>query len=69
VIVTNTIPRTIDSAKVEHLPIGQILADAIKRITSNRSISELFNGEDADPPPPSPIAIEPELAAVVAAIQ
>ena len=52
VIVTNTIPRTIDSAKVEHLTIAQILADAIKRITSNRSVSELFNAEDPEAPPP-----------------
>jgi ribose-phosphate pyrophosphokinase len=54
VIVTNTIPRTIDSAKVEHLTIAQILADAIKRITSNRSVSELFNAEDVEPPPEQP---------------
>src|SRR3981081_2708957 len=54
VIVTNTIPRTIDSTKVEHLTIAQILADAIKRITSNRSVSELFNAEEsADQPPPA----------------
>jgi ribose-phosphate pyrophosphokinase len=52
VIVTNTIPRTIESAKVEHLTIAQILADAIKRITSNRSVSELFNAEDPEAPPP-----------------
>jgi ribose-phosphate pyrophosphokinase len=52
VIVTNTIPRTIDSSKVEHLTIAQILADAIKRITSNRSVSELFNAEDPEAPPP-----------------
>jgi ribose-phosphate pyrophosphokinase len=51
VIVTNTIPRTIESSKVEHLTIAQILADAIKRITSNRSVSELFNAEEVDPPP------------------
>ncbi|GAC1658482.1 MAG: ribose-phosphate pyrophosphokinase [Candidatus Elarobacter sp.] len=49
VIVTNTIPRTIDSTKVEHLTIAQILADAIKRITSNRSVSELFDAEDGEP--------------------
>lgn len=54
VIVTNTIPRTIDSAKVEHLTIAQILADAIKRITSNRSVSELFNGDDVETPPAEP---------------
>jgi ribose-phosphate pyrophosphokinase len=51
VIVTNTIPRTIESPKVEHLTIAQILADAIKRITSNRSVSELFNGDEAAPIP------------------
>src|SRR5260370_29652448 len=49
VIVTNTIPRTIDSNKVEHLTIAQILADAIKRITSNPSVSELFNPHDVEP--------------------
>jgi ribose-phosphate pyrophosphokinase len=53
VIVTNTIPRTIVSPKIEHLTIAQILADAIKRITSNRSVSELFNAEDADQSPPA----------------
>ena len=52
VIVTNTIPRTIDSAKVEHLEIAQILADAIKRITANRSVSELFAADDAEAPAP-----------------
>jgi len=54
VIVTNTIPRTVESPKVEHLTIAQILADAIKRITSNRSVSELFNAEEAEPPPEQP---------------
>ncbi len=60
VIVTNTIPRTIDSAKVEQLSIAQILADAIKRITSNRSVSELFNAEEAaEQPPDRPAAATP----------
>ena len=71
VIVTNTIPRTIDSAKVEHLTIAQILADAIKRITSNRSVSELFNAEDSgDPPPdrPPPATVAPELPVVAAVV-
>ena len=54
VIVTNTIPRTIESSKVEHLTIAQILADAIKRITSNRSVSELFNGDEGDKPTEEP---------------
>jgi ribose-phosphate pyrophosphokinase len=69
VIVTNTIPRTIDSAKVEHLTIAQILADAIKRITSNRSVSELFNAEDSGEPPsdrPPPATEAPELAVAAA---
>jgi ribose-phosphate pyrophosphokinase len=47
VIVTDTIPRTIHSDKVEHLTIAQILADAIRRITANRSVSELFASEEA----------------------
>jgi ribose-phosphate pyrophosphokinase len=63
VIVTDTIPRTIDSAKVEHLSIAQILADAIKRITSNRSVSELFNGEDGEQPPVDPPPLERPAAA------
>jgi ribose-phosphate pyrophosphokinase len=69
VIVTNTIPRTIESAKVEHLTIAQILADAIKRITSNRSVSELFSAEDPEAPPPEqppPVAAVTELPVVAA---
>ena len=70
VIVTNTIPRTIDSSKVEHLTIAQILADAIKRITSNRSVSELFAADDVEPAadqgPPAPS--ESEIPAVAAAL-
>jgi ribose-phosphate pyrophosphokinase len=65
VIVTNTIPRTVDSPKVEHLTIAQILADAIKRITSNRSVSELFNAEETDHPPTP--AAEPSIPAIAAA--
>ena len=71
VIVTNTIPRTIDSTKVEHLTIAQILADAIKRITSNRSVSELFNAEDPEAPPPEeppPVRAATDLPPVVAAV-
>ena len=46
VVVTNTIP-TEPRGKIEVLSIAQILADAIKRITANRSVSELFStGED-----------------------
>ena len=69
VIVTNTIPRTIESPKVEHLTIAQILADAIKRITSNRSVSELFSADDVEPPndhpPPARNQTEPPVAAPV----
>ncbi len=68
VIVTNTIPRTIDSAKVEHLTIAQILADAIKRITSNRSVSELFNAEDVEPPADQNHARPPADIPVAAAV-
>ncbi|MGA3036776.1 MAG: ribose-phosphate pyrophosphokinase [Vulcanimicrobiaceae bacterium] len=45
VVVTNTIPRE-SSGKIEVLSIAQILADAIKRITANRSVSELFSAEE-----------------------
>ncbi len=52
VIVTDTIPRNVsldgDGGKIEHQSIAQILADAIKRITSNRSVSELFGPEELE---------------------
>ena len=56
-------PRSTDSPKVEHLTIAQILADAIKRITSNRSVSELFNADDVEPAPEQspPARAQPEL--------
>lgn len=67
VIVTNTIPRTIKSPKVQHLEIAQILADAIKRITSNRSVSELFNADETEEKPPSaPTPVQTELSVVAA---
>jgi ribose-phosphate pyrophosphokinase len=46
VIVTNTIPlsqEAIDSGKFEVLPVGSLLAEAIKRIYRNESVSLLFN--------------------------
>jgi hypothetical protein len=48
VIVTDTIPMMglEDGGKIEQQSIAQILADAIKRITSNRSVSELFAPDD-----------------------
>ena len=52
VIVTDTIPRNdsldADGGKIEQQSIAQILADAIKRITSNRSVSELFGPEELE---------------------
>jgi ribose-phosphate pyrophosphokinase len=50
VIVTNTIPTSAYpdgiGTRIEQLSIAQILADAIKRITANRSVSELFASDD-----------------------
>jgi ribose-phosphate pyrophosphokinase len=49
VVVTNTIPAEADlPPKFKILSIAQILADAINRITSNRSVSELFEPEDVE---------------------
>ena len=44
VIITNSLPNSeIElGPKFKVLSIAQILADAIKRITANRSVSELF---------------------------
>jgi len=48
VIVTNTLPNTeaVLGDKFKVLSTAQILADAIKRITANRSVSELFSKDD-----------------------
>jgi ribose-phosphate pyrophosphokinase len=47
VIVTDTIPTPEGlSSKFQTLSIAQILADAIRRITDNRSVSELFTREE-----------------------
>jgi len=57
IIVTNTLPNAEASMgpKFKVLSIAQILADAIKRITSNRSVSELF-AKDDEPAPGSAVA-------------
>jgi ribose-phosphate pyrophosphokinase len=70
VIVTDTIPRNFsldgDGGNIEQQSIAQILADAIKRITSNRSVSELFGPEEPENPDGSigparaPAAAQPE---------
>ena len=50
VIVTNTIPEASHAnglgSRIEQLTISQIIADAIKRINANRSVSELFASDD-----------------------
>ncbi|MBV8724543.1 MAG: ribose-phosphate diphosphokinase, partial [Candidatus Eremiobacteraeota bacterium] len=49
VLFTNTIPfqNGVTHPKFVQLSIAQTFADAINRITTNRSVSELFEGEDA----------------------
>jgi ribose-phosphate pyrophosphokinase len=65
VIVTNTIPfvGVENHPKFVQLSIAQTLADAITRITTNRSVSELFGDEEspnfATGPLPAPDAPEP----------
>ncbi len=51
IIVTNTLPNNeaLFGPKFKVLSIAQILADAIKRITANRSVSELFAKDDESP--------------------
>jgi ribose-phosphate pyrophosphokinase len=52
IIVTNTLPNIEMTLgpKFKVLSIAQIIADAIKRITANRSVSELFTKDDEAPP-------------------
>ncbi len=54
IIVTNTLPSMALGPKFKTLSIAQILADAIKRITSNRSVSELFSKDEEESPPAVP---------------
>jgi ribose-phosphate pyrophosphokinase len=62
VVVTNTIPSAGLPPKFKVLSIAQILADAIKRITSNRSVSELFERLDGDETAPVNEVFERETA-------
>jgi ribose-phosphate pyrophosphokinase len=62
VVVTNTIPRE-SNGKIEVLSIAQILADAIKRITANRSVSELFGDETEEEHPEGITPIDGVVAA------
>jgi ribose-phosphate pyrophosphokinase len=68
VVVTNTIPHDPASLgpKFEVLSIAPILSDAIKRITANRSVSELFAKEEEEAlrGDGSPL-LEPALAATL----
>jgi ribose-phosphate pyrophosphokinase len=50
VIVTNTIPvpHDIRGDKIKVLSVAPMLAEAIKRISTNRSISELFDGDEGE---------------------
>ncbi len=52
VIVTNTVPLVDVQVhpKFVQLSIAQTFADAISRITTNRSVSELFTGDEERPP-------------------
>jgi ribose-phosphate pyrophosphokinase len=65
VVITNTLPILSEpdqSSKIKVLSIAQILADAIKRITANRSVSELFNKDEESAGTPAALPI-PEFAA------
>jgi ribose-phosphate pyrophosphokinase len=61
VLITNTIPfgDVQNHPKFVQLSIAQVFADAINRITTNRSVSELFTGEESPSgvlgPPPEPV--------------
>jgi ribose-phosphate pyrophosphokinase len=66
VIVTNTIPfpdAILEHPKFVQLSIAQTFADAINRITTNRSVSELFTDEGPEKkmseaqPVPEPVIV------------
>ncbi|HEY1654011.1 MAG TPA: ribose-phosphate pyrophosphokinase [Candidatus Tumulicola sp.] len=60
VIVTNTIPfaNVERHPKFVQLSIAQTFADAISRITTNRSVSELFTGDEPPKIDPAPLLAE-----------
>jgi ribose-phosphate pyrophosphokinase len=59
VIITNTIPlNDLDNhPKFVQLSIAQTFADTIARITTNRSVSALFDGEEIDAPALEPATV------------
>ncbi|HEV3156637.1 MAG TPA: ribose-phosphate pyrophosphokinase [Candidatus Baltobacteraceae bacterium] len=61
IIITNTLPNTEAELgpKFKVLTIAQILADTIKRITANRSVSELFSKDDEPVSPAPSLDFEP----------
>jgi len=61
VVVTNTIPfpDVIEHPKFVQLSIAQTFADAINRITTNRSVSELFTEEPEKKMSDAPLVPEP----------
>ncbi len=69
VLFTNTIPfeNGTRHPKFVQLSIAQIFADAINRITTNRSVSELFAG-DEPPRSPSDGPFNPAAAEALAAV-
>ncbi len=50
VIVSNTIPvpAEIRGGKIQVLSVGSLLAESIKRISSNRSVSEIYDQQDQE---------------------
>ncbi len=63
VLFTNTIPFAdhLDHPKFTQLSIAQVFADTINRIIANRSVSELFTGDESTKtmaaPAPEPVAV------------
>jgi ribose-phosphate pyrophosphokinase len=68
IVITNTIPSIALPEKFKVLSVAQTLADAIKRITANRSVSELFAREEGEPAAEEPGETLDGKAAKVAAL-
>ena len=70
VLITNTIPFSngINHPKFVQLSIAQLFADAIGRIITNRSVSELFAGDEPPSESLSPTEVMAPVAETVGAI-